>query len=76
MADRENRDYDDAEGSLDPELLYTKEYCIGWAITGETRASTPADTFNRRWQLWEGLQGVRYWLSLWPLAPYTDVTQG
>jgi serine/threonine-protein kinase 24/25/MST4 len=29
MADRENRDYDDAEGSLDPELLYTKEYCIG-----------------------------------------------
>jgi hypothetical protein len=31
MADRENRDYDDAEGSLDPELLYTKEYCIGWA---------------------------------------------
>lgn len=31
MADRENRDYDDAEGSLDPEMLYTKEYCIGWA---------------------------------------------
>ena len=29
MADRENRDYDDTEGSLDPELLYTKEYCIG-----------------------------------------------
>lgn len=29
MADRENRDYDDAEGSLDPGLLYTKEYCIG-----------------------------------------------
>ncbi len=28
MADRE-RDYDDTEGSLDPELLYTKEYCIG-----------------------------------------------
>lgn len=30
MPDRENRDYEDAEGSLDPEMLYTKEYCIGW----------------------------------------------
>lgn len=29
MADRENREYDDAEGSLDPGLLYTKEFCIG-----------------------------------------------
>jgi hypothetical protein len=29
MADRENRDYDDTEGSLDPSMLYTKEYCIG-----------------------------------------------
>jgi hypothetical protein len=28
MATRE-RDYDDTEGSPDPELLYTKEYCIG-----------------------------------------------
>lgn len=30
MADREHRDYDESEGSLDPEMLYTKEYCIGW----------------------------------------------
>ncbi len=29
MADRETREYDETEGSLDPELLYTKEYCIG-----------------------------------------------
>lgn len=29
MAERSNRDYDSAEGSLDPEVLYTKEYCIG-----------------------------------------------
>lgn len=29
MADRESREYDEPEGSLDPELLYTKEYCIG-----------------------------------------------
>ena len=28
MADRE-QDYDDGTGSMDPELLYTKEYCIG-----------------------------------------------
>lgn len=28
MSDRE-RDYEDGEGSVDPELLYTKEYCIG-----------------------------------------------
>ena len=28
MSDRE-RDYEDSEGSVDPELLYTKEYCIG-----------------------------------------------
>jgi hypothetical protein len=28
MAEREG-EYDDAEGLLDPELLYTKEYCIG-----------------------------------------------
>ncbi|KAH8890432.1 Pkinase-domain-containing protein [Thozetella sp. PMI_491] len=32
MADR---DYDDAEGSLDPELLYTKEYCIGGGSFGK-----------------------------------------
>jgi serine/threonine-protein kinase 24/25/MST4 len=29
MADRESREYDESEGSLDPEMLYTKEYCIG-----------------------------------------------
>lgn len=29
MGDRENREYDDTEGSPDPALLYTKEYCIG-----------------------------------------------
>ncbi|KAK3362363.1 kinase-like domain-containing protein [Lasiosphaeria hispida] len=35
MADRENREYDEAEGSLDPELLYTKEYCIGGGSFGK-----------------------------------------
>ncbi|KAK4044359.1 kinase-like domain-containing protein [Parachaetomium inaequale] len=35
MADREHRDYDDAEGSLDPEMLYTKEYCIGGGSFGK-----------------------------------------
>ncbi|KXX75696.1 Serine/threonine-protein kinase svkA [Madurella mycetomatis] len=35
MADRENREYDDAEGSLDPGLLYTKEYCIGGGSFGK-----------------------------------------
>lgn len=29
MGDRDNRDYEEAEGSLDPSMLYTKEYCIG-----------------------------------------------
>jgi serine/threonine-protein kinase 24/25/MST4 len=24
------RNYDDTNDALDPELLYTKEYCIGW----------------------------------------------
>jgi hypothetical protein len=28
MASRQG-DYDESEGSLDPESLYTKEYCIG-----------------------------------------------
>ena len=31
MADQEPREYDENEASLDPEVLYTKEYCIGWA---------------------------------------------
>ncbi|KAL2136194.1 hypothetical protein VTI74DRAFT_5072 [Chaetomium olivicolor] len=35
MADRENRDYDESEGSLDPEMLYTKEYCIGGGSFGK-----------------------------------------
>ncbi|KAL2021358.1 hypothetical protein VTK56DRAFT_7223 [Thermocarpiscus australiensis] len=35
MAERENRDHDDADGSLDPELLYTKEYCIGGGSFGK-----------------------------------------
>ncbi|KAK3694409.1 kinase-like domain-containing protein [Podospora appendiculata] len=34
MADRD-REYDDSEGSLDPELLYTKEYCIGGGSFGK-----------------------------------------
>ncbi|KAK4116608.1 hypothetical protein N656DRAFT_774921 [Canariomyces notabilis] len=37
MADRENREYDDAEGSPDPALLYTKEYCIGWFTSPQKR---------------------------------------
>lgn len=44
MADRENRNYDESEGSLDPETIYTKEYCIGsfprWPqITHPSRAA-------------------------------------
>ncbi|KAK3309793.1 kinase-like domain-containing protein [Chaetomium strumarium] len=35
MADREQRDYDETEGSLDPEMLYTKEYCIGGGSFGK-----------------------------------------
>ncbi|KAL2261230.1 hypothetical protein VTK26DRAFT_4540 [Humicola hyalothermophila] len=35
MVDRGNLDYDDREGSLDPELLYTKEYCIGGGSFGK-----------------------------------------
>ncbi|KAL2193713.1 kinase-like domain-containing protein [Corynascus similis CBS 632.67] len=35
MAERSNRDYDSAEGSLDPEVLYTKEYCIGGGSFGK-----------------------------------------
>lgn len=34
MSDREHREYDDGEGSLDPELLYMKEYCIGSSLLG------------------------------------------
>ena len=35
MSDREHREYDDGEGSLDPEQLYMKEYCIGsWRLDG------------------------------------------
>lgn len=34
MSDRE-RDYEDGEGSVDPELLYTKEYCIGGGSFGK-----------------------------------------
>lgn len=41
MADRENRDYDEAEGSLDPELLYTKEYCIGSSYGTHLHSSRP-----------------------------------
>lgn len=32
MATRD-RDYSESEGSPDPELLYTKEYCIGSSDT-------------------------------------------
>jgi len=39
MADR-NRDYDDTQGSLDPELLYTKEFCIGWSYLMPQRYRT------------------------------------
>jgi hypothetical protein len=31
MTDKDHREYEEGEGSLDPELLYTKEYCIGWS---------------------------------------------
>ncbi|KAL8294552.1 hypothetical protein RB597_007803 [Gaeumannomyces tritici] len=34
MADRE-RDYDEGDGPMDPELLYTKEYCIGGGSFGK-----------------------------------------
>ncbi|KAK3300697.1 kinase-like domain-containing protein [Chaetomium fimeti] len=35
MADRESREYDETEGSLDPEMLYTKEFCIGGGSFGK-----------------------------------------
>ncbi|AEO53758.1 hypothetical protein MYCTH_2295521 [Thermothelomyces thermophilus ATCC 42464] len=35
MAERDNRDYDGGEGSLDPETLYTKDYCIGGGSFGK-----------------------------------------
>ncbi|KAK4132786.1 Pkinase-domain-containing protein [Trichocladium antarcticum] len=35
MGDRDNRDYEEAEGSLDPSMLYTKEYCIGGGSFGK-----------------------------------------
>ena len=40
MTDRETREYDGSEGSLDPEMLYTKEYCIGWASSPHVYEST------------------------------------
>ena len=51
MADKEHREYDETEGSLDPELLYTKEYCIG----SSSSSSIPAPwemtmvVANRAW---------------------------
>ncbi|KAK0632729.1 kinase-like domain-containing protein [Immersiella caudata] len=35
MADKDHREYEEGEGSLDPELLYTKEYCIGGGSFGK-----------------------------------------
>ncbi|KAK1757872.1 putative ste ste20 ysk protein kinase [Echria macrotheca] len=35
MSDRELRERDDTEGSIDPESLYTKEYCIGGGSFGK-----------------------------------------
>ncbi|KAK5658926.1 hypothetical protein OQA88_1742 [Cercophora sp. LCS_1] len=35
MSDKEHREYDETEGSLDPGLLYTKEYCIGGGSFGK-----------------------------------------
>ncbi len=57
MAGREPREYDDAEVSLDPELLYTKEYCIGWSPV-HTPGRTSTDGVNRRRQFRQSLQRV------------------
>lgn len=38
MADKgKEREYNDNDGSVDPELIYTKEYCIGarWLVVAE-----------------------------------------
>ncbi|KAK4454528.1 putative ste ste20 ysk protein kinase [Podospora aff. communis PSN243] len=35
MMDRDRREYEEGEGLLDPELLYTKEYCIGGGSFGK-----------------------------------------
>ena len=46
MAERE-REYDDAEGSLDPELLYMKEYCIGsWCCAIQKAQPDVGETDN------------------------------
>jgi hypothetical protein len=58
MADREDRNYDDGEGSLDPEMLYTKEYCIGWDSRLRACGGIRTDRSNRRRQLRQGLQRV------------------
>jgi serine/threonine-protein kinase 24/25/MST4 len=38
MADRE-RDYEDSNEALDPELLYMKEYCIGPSSSPSSRTA-------------------------------------
>lgn len=59
MATRE-RDYDESQVSPDPELLYTKEYCIGLShIPQCCLCRVLTDCYFRRWQLWQGLQRVR-----------------
>jgi hypothetical protein len=30
MPERDHREYEEGEGPIDPEVLYTKEFCIGW----------------------------------------------
>lgn len=46
MAGRE-RDWDDNEGSPDPETLYTKEYCIGSFCHMSARSAGPLERERR-----------------------------
>lgn len=51
------RENEEANEALDPELLYSKEYCIGWFYFGH-ECVLVAD-HDRWWELWQSLQRVR-----------------
>jgi hypothetical protein len=67
----DHRDHDN-EGSIDPETIYTKEYCIGGVPAPalgcpgfpDLEAGADSSLDRRRRKLWQGLQGV--WSSYSP----------